>query len=68
MLINAFITPVKCGISEIVALLGAKDNKESLAGILFAILYLFSFSRAYCGFYWNKSDISVKYPDRRLCI
>ncbi|HWR62328.1 MAG TPA: hypothetical protein VN580_11990 [Clostridia bacterium] len=68
MLINAFITPVKCGISGIVALLGAKDNKESLAGILFAILYLFPFPLAHCGSDRNKGDISVKYPDRRLCI
>jgi len=40
MLINAVILPVEREKSEIVALLRAKDNKESLDNILFAIPFL----------------------------
>lgn len=39
IMINAFIPQMEWKKMKIEALSGAKDNKESLGGILFAILY-----------------------------
>ena len=44
MLINAAVPPVQCVKLDNIELLKAKDNKENLGNILFAILYFLDLS------------------------